>query len=347
MTSVLTAHQVSGHLAFVNSLHLRIEGVPDLARRPQLEARDRVGTNSSVANAGVDTHGAVSGHPERVRSVKWRGLPGSTNVEDRRGAGGKVAIGGGAAIIILIVVSLLGGNPGEVLQNIQNASPESGAPYVETAEEKDLADFTSVVLADTETVWTGVFKERGEEYTEPTLVLYSDSVESACGVAGSSTGPFYCPSDNNLYIDLSFFTELRDRFQAPGDFAMAYVVAHEVGHHVQTQLGVTAQMQDLRQQLSEKEYNEYSVRFELQADYLAGVWASYAQGRGLLEEGDLEEALRAANAIGDDRIQREAQGYVVPDSFTHGTSEQRMRWFRKGLDSGNLDNWDTFGATEL
>lgn len=279
--------------------------------------------------------------------MKWRGLPGSTNVEDRRGAGGKVAIGGGAAIIIMIVVALLGGNPGEVLQNIQDASPDSGTPYVETAEEKELADFTSVVLADTETVWTGVFSELGEEYSEPTLVLYSDSVESACGVAGASTGPFYCPGDSNLYIDLSFFGELRDRFQAPGDFAMAYVVAHEVGHHVQTQLGVTAKMQDLRQQLSEKEYNEYSVRFELQADYLAGVWASHAQGRGLLEEGDLEEALKAANAIGDDRIQRESQGYVVPDSFTHGTSEQRMRWFRKGFDSGNLDNWDTFGAAEL
>ena len=279
--------------------------------------------------------------------MKWRGLPGSTNVEDRRGAGGKVAIGGGAAIIIMIVAALLGGNPGEVLQNIQNASPDSRTPYVETAEEKELADFTSVVLADTETVWTGVFSELGEEYSEPTLVLFSDSVESACGVAGSSTGPFYCPGDNNLYIDLSFFTELRDRFQAPGDFAMAYVVAHEVGHHVQTQLGVTAQMQELRQTLSEKEYNDYSVRFELQADYLAGVWARHAQGRGLLEEGDLEEALKAANAIGDDRIQRESQGYVVPDSFTHGSSEQRMRWFKKGFDSGNLDNWDTFSATEL
>jgi len=279
--------------------------------------------------------------------VKWKGLPGSTNVEDRRGAGGKMAIGGGAAIIIMIVAALLGGNPAEVLQNMQNASPDIRTPYVETAEEKELADFTSVVLADTETFWTGVFSKRGEEYSEPTLVLYSDTVESACGVAGSSTGPFYCPGDNNLYVDLSFFGELRDRFQAPGDFAMAYVVAHEVGHHVQTQLGVTAQLQDLQQQLSEREYNEYSVRFELQADYLAGVWASHAQGRRLLEEGDLEEALKAANAIGDDRIQRETQGYVVPDSFTHGTSEQRMRWFRKGFDSGNLDDWDTFGAAEL
>ncbi|MHB1136898.1 MAG: KPN_02809 family neutral zinc metallopeptidase [Coriobacteriia bacterium] len=279
--------------------------------------------------------------------MKWKGLPGSTNVEDRRGVGGKVAIGGGAALIIMLVATLLGADPGVVLDTVQSAAPTSDAPYVETAEEEELADFVSVVLADTETVWTGIFSELGQEYSEPTLVLYTDSVESACGVAGSSTGPFYCPADNNLYIDLSFFRELRDKFQAPGDFAMAYVLAHEVGHHVQNQLGVMAQMQELRQQLSQEEYNEYSVRLELQADYLAGVWASHAQGRNLLEEGDLEEALAAANAVGDDRIQRESQGYVVPDSFTHGTSEQRMRWFKKGFESGNLDDWDTFGATQL
>jgi len=227
--------------------------------------------------------------------MKWRNLPSSTNVEDRRGTGSKMAIGGGAAIIIMLVAALLGGDPGAVLDTLQNAGGGSDTPYVETAEEKELADFVSVVLADTETV----------------------------------------------------FGELRDRFKAPGDFAMAYVVAHEVGHHVQTLLGVTDELQRLRQQLSEAEYNEYSVRFELQADYLAGVWASHAQGRGLLEEGDLEEALKAAEAIGDDRIQREAQGYVVPDSFTHGTSEQRMRWFKKGFDAGNLDDWDTFGAAQL
>lgn len=279
--------------------------------------------------------------------MRWKGLPGSTNVEDRRGAGGRVAIGGGAVIIIMLVATLLGVDPSAVLNQIQNGSPGSTTPYVETAEERELADFVSVVLADTETVWTGIFNDMGEDYTEPTLVLFSGSVDSACGIAGSATGPFYCPEDNNLYIDLSFFRELRDRFQAPGDFAMAYVIAHEVGHHVQTQLGVTARLQELRQGLSEEEYNQYSVRFELQADYLAGVWASHAQGRGLLEEGDLEEALAAANAIGDDRIQTEAQGYAVPDSFTHGTSQQRMRWFKKGFDSGNLDDWDTFRATDL
>lgn len=279
--------------------------------------------------------------------MKWKGLPSSTNVEDRRGMGGKVAIGGGAAIIIMIIATLLGADPGAVLDTVQSAAPESETPYVETAEEKELADFVSVVLADTETVWTGVFSDLEEEYSEPTLVLYSDSVESACGVAGSSTGPFYCPADNKLYIDLSFFRELRDRFQAPGDFAMAYVLAHEVGHHIQNELGVMTQMQELRQQLSAEEYNEYSVRLELQADYLAGVWASHAQGRGLLEEGDLEEALTAANAVGDDRIQKESQGYAVPDSFTHGTSEQRMRWFKKGFETGDLSEWDTFSVAEL
>lgn len=281
--------------------------------------------------------------------MKWKGLPGSTNVEDRRGVGvgGKMAIGGGATIIIMLVAVLLGADPAVVLDTISSTGPAVDTPYVETAEEKELADFVSVVLADTETVWTGVFTQLGEEYSEPTLVLYSDAVESACGVAGSSTGPFYCPADNKLYIDLSFFGELRDRFQAPGDFAMAYVLAHEVGHHVQNELGVMAQMQELRQQLSPEEYNEYSVRLELQADYLAGVWANHAQGRGLLEEGDLEEALTAASAVGDDRIQRESQGYVVPDSFTHGTSEQRMRWFRKGFEAGDLSEWDTFGATVL
>lgn len=280
-----------------------------------------------------------------VRELKWKGLPGSQNVEDRRGAGGKMALGGGAVIIIMLVTALLGGNPGDVLNTIQGGG--SSEPYVETEQEKELAQFVSVVLADTEKVWTEILAQEGEDYLEPTLVLYTGSVESACGVAGASTGPFYCPGDNKLYIDLSFYQDLRDRFQAPGDFAMAYVVAHEVGHHVQTQLGVTDRMQSLRQQLSAEEYNAYSVRFELQADYLAGVWASHAQGRNLLEEGDLEEALTAANAIGDDRIQRESQGYVVPDSFTHGSSEQRMRWFRKGFESGDLKNWDTFAAKQL
>lgn len=267
----------------------------------------------------------------------------SSNVEDRRGSsmGGKTIIGGGLGLIIFIVYSLLGGNPGDILDS-GIINPGTNIEYVETEEEKEMADFVSVVLGDTEVVWTRLFNEMGYSYKKPTLVLFKDQVESACGVAGSSTGPFYCPGDAKLYIDLSFFHELRDRFKAPGDFAMAYVVAHEVGHHVQTQLGVTEQMDKLRQSLSEKEFNKYLVRFELQADYLAGVWANKVEGLGYLEEGDLDEALNAASAIGDDRIQKQAQGYVVPDSFTHGSSKQRETWFYKGYQTGNLDNWDTF-----
>ena len=189
--------------------------------------------------------------------------------------------------------------------------------------------------------------EEGVKYVEPTLVLFSGSVESACGVAGSSTGPFYCSADQTLYIDLSFYNELKSRFKAPGDFAMAYVVAHEVGHHVQNLLGVIDQVHELQGKISKEEYNQYSVRLELQADYLAGVWAHHAQGRGYLEEGDLEEALNAASAIGDDRIQKQAQGYVVPESFTHGTSEQRKRWLYKGFQTGNLSEWNTFEAKDL
>lgn len=280
--------------------------------------------------------------------MRWEGRRKSSNVEDRRGKGvggkGIAGVGGGLGVLILIIFTLLGGNPDTILNNdIINQNPTT--PYVETAEEREMAEFVSVVLADTEDVWSEIFSERGYKYEKPTLVLFTGSVESACGIAGSATGPFYCPGDNKLYIDLSFYDELRDRFKAPGDFAMAYVVAHEVGHHVQTQLGVTDQLNELRQQLSQTEFNKYSVKFELQADYLAGVWANRVKGLGYLEEGDLEEALRAANAIGDDRIQKEAQGYVVPDSFTHGTSEQRMEWFYKGYNYGNLDGWDIFSSS--
>lgn len=268
----------------------------------------------------------------------------SSNVEDRRGTrmGGAPVIGGGLGLIVLIVFTLLGGNPGAILNNTDIINPGAQTEYVETEEEREMADFVGVILADTEEVWTEIFDDMGYQYEEPTLVLFTDSVQSACGMAGSATGPFYCPGDEKLYIDLSFFGELRDRFKAPGDFAMAYVVAHEVGHHVQTQLGVTEEMDKIRQQVSKKEYNKYSVRFELQADYLAGVWANRVQGKGYLEEGDLQEALNAASAIGDDRIQKQAQGYVSPESFTHGTSDQRRGWFYKGFQVGNLDEWDTF-----
>lgn len=281
--------------------------------------------------------------------MKWKGRQKSSNVEDRRSmGGGKAAMGGigGIGLVILLIYTLLGGNPGDIIGNI---SPDQGAntPYVETAEDRELSEFVSVVLRDTEEVWEEVLAEEGVEYREPTLVLFSGSVDSACGIAGSAMGPFYCPADEKVYIDLAFYGELKNRFKAPGDFAMAYVVAHEVGHHVQNILGITDQVHGLRNKVSQKEYNEYSVRLELQADYLAGVFAHHVQNRGLLEEGDIEEALRAANAIGDDTLQRQSQGRVVPDSFTHGTSEQRQRWFYKGFKTGNLDNWDTFNTDEL
>lgn len=278
--------------------------------------------------------------------MKWQGRRKSSNVEDRRGkGGGKAAIGGGLGLIILVIYTLLGGNPGDIMGNVGPAT--SNAPYVETAEENELAEFVSVVLADTEEVWDQVLAEEGVAYREPTLVLFSGSVQSACGMAGSQMGPFYCSADDKLYIDLTFYEELRTKFKAPGDFAMAYVVAHEVGHHVQNILGVTDQVHQLRSKLSEEEYNQYSVRLELQADYLAGVWAHHAERMGLLEEGDLEEALNAASAIGDDTLQKRAQGYAVPDSFTHGTSEQRQRWFYKGFKTGDLSQWDTFDTNDL
>jgi predicted metalloprotease len=259
------------------------------------------------------------------------------------GGGGKTLIGGGlGGIIILLIFTFLGGNPGELLGNMAGTDSGTAVPYEESEQEKELADFVSVVLADTEEVWTEIFEEQGLQYEEPTLVLYSGSVQSACGAASSSVGPFYCPGDQKLYIDLSFYEELQRKFQAPGDFAMAYVIAHEVGHHVQTLLGTTEEIMPLRQRMSEEKFNQYLVRFELQADYYSGVWANHAQGMGYLEEGDLEEALNAATAVGDDTLQKRAQGYVVPESFTHGTSEQRKSWFYKGFQNGTIKGGDTF-----
>lgn len=277
--------------------------------------------------------------------MKWKGRRASSNVEDRRGmgGGGKTLIGGGlGGIIIVLLFTFLGGDPGELLGNMTGSDSGTSVPYEESEHEKELADFVSVVLADTEEVWTELFEEQGLQYKEPTLVLYSGSVQSACGAASSSVGPFYCPGDQKLYIDLSFYDELQRKFQAPGDFAMAYVIAHEVGHHVQTLLGTTEEIMPLRQRMSEEKFNKYLVRFELQADYYSGVWAHHAQGMGYLEEGDLEEALNAATAVGDDTLQKRAQGYVVPESFTHGTSEQRKSWFHKGFQNGTIKGGDTF-----
>lgn len=258
--------------------------------------------------------------------MKYRGRTRSSNVEDRRGmSGGKAiaGIGGGFGLIIVLLVTLLGGNPDELLGNLGgNETTNSSVPYEETEEEKELVEFVSVVLADTEKVWTKIFQENGLKYEEPTLVLYTNSVNSACGTAGASVGPFYCPGDQKLYIDLSFYKELQTQFNAPGDFAMAYVIAHEVGHHVQTLLGKSNELSSLRQELSEEEYNQYSVRFELQADYYSGVWAKHAQGMDLLEEGDLEEALTAASAVGDDTIQKElvAMWYLKASPMEHQNS---------------------------
>ncbi|MEW4372272.1 KPN_02809 family neutral zinc metallopeptidase [Paenibacillus kandeliae] len=281
--------------------------------------------------------------------MKWQGRRESGNVEDRRGMGGKTLVGGGiGGVIVIIIVILLGGNPSSLLGGMTSGTTtQTAGNYQGTEQEEQLADFVSVVLADTEDVWSDVFKQQGLTYTDPTLVIYSGSVQSACGTASSAVGPFYCPGDQKLYIDLSFYDELKQQFQAPGDFAMAYVVAHEVGHHVQNLLGTMDKIEPYRQKLSEKEFNtHYQVRLELQADYYAGVWAHYEQGKNLLEQGDLDEALTAASAVGDDTIQQKAQGYVVPDSFTHGTSEQRKRWFNKGFESGTIAGGDTFSVSD-
>jgi predicted metalloprotease len=282
--------------------------------------------------------------------MRWKGRKESSNVEDRRGMspGGKGMVGGGiGTIAIVIIVLLLGGDPTSIIQNVQLDSPSTNTNYTESAQDKELAQFVGVVLAETENVWHAIFKEAGSTYREPKLVLFSGQVQSACGVAGSSTGPFYCPGDEKLYIDLSFFNELQKRFKAPGDFAMAYVIAHEVGHHIQNLTGVMDKMNDLRSRVSKEEYNQYSVRLELQADFYAGIWAHYTEQQDLLESGDLEEALNAASAVGDDNIQKQAQGYVVPESFTHGTSAQRKKWFYKGFTSGDIRQGDTFAARDL
>lgn len=275
--------------------------------------------------------------------MQWKGREQSGNVEDRRYSTGKIAGGFGCGtIVILLIVYLLGGDP---LQFMQQMQTETSQPTVtQTKQQDELSEFVSVVLKDTEDIWSKIFREQyGREYVKPVLVMFSGSTRSGCGFASSQTGPFYCPADNKLYIDLSFFRELRDRFKAPGDFAMAYVIAHEVGHHVQNLLGIHDQVQRQRQRLSESDYNKLSVRVELQADFFAGVWAHYDDKmKNVLDPGDIQEALTAANAIGDDRIQKQAQGYVVPDAFTHGTSEQRMRWFKLGYDTGDLSKGNTF-----
>jgi hypothetical protein len=285
--------------------------------------------------------------------MKWLGRRGSGNIEDRRGGGGGggLAMGGGLTAIIAVIFSLLTGqNPMELLGGLTGSGggTQQEAPLQTDKTSDEKGHFVSVVLADTEDVWNKLFSESGSKYKEPTLVLFSNSVQSACGSASSATGPFYCPGDEKVYIDLSFYDDLQNRFGAPGDFAMAYVVAHEVGHHIQNLLGTSQKLDQARGQMSQEEYNRLSVRLELQADFLAGVWAHHAQRmKNVLEEGDIEEALNAANAIGDDRLQQESQGRVMPDAFTHGTSAQRMRWFKKGYETGDINQGDTFSASQL
>ena len=300
--------------------------------------------------------------------MKWQGKRQSSNVDDRRGKSGTgQGIGGfnnpalltplikilfskvGLFIVgaFLVISFIMGKNPltliGQFLSG-GSTQTESSAPYEGSAKDKELAAFSATILANTEDVWNKLL----DNYREPTLVLFSGSVSSACGSASSATGPFYCPGDEKLYIDLGFFDEMESRLNAPGDFAQAYVIAHEVGHHIQNITGISDKMNRLRGQISEVEYNKYSVKVELQADFLAGVWAHHSQQMSkMMETGDLEEAMNAANAIGDDRLQKQSSGRVVPDSFTHGTSEQRMRWFKKRFTTGDLSQGDTFSATSL
>jgi predicted metalloprotease len=255
-------------------------------------------------------------------------------------------VGGGVGTLIMVLVALyLGVDPTIILQQAPPVTgpPAGGTTTARSPEENRLADFVSVVLADTEDTWHDLFRRGGTTYREPKLVLFTDAVESACGFAESAVGPFYCPRDQNVYIDLSFFREMKDRFHAPGDFAQAYVIAHEIGHHVQNLLGISEKVQNARARASQVEGNRLSVRLELQADCLSGVWAYHAnRARNIIEEGDVEEALGAASAIGDDRLQKQSRGFVVPDAFTHGTSEQRVRWFRRGLESGDINRCNTF-----
>ena len=277
----------------------------------------------------------------------WRGRSGSSNVEDRRGmsAGGLATGGGVVGLIVYLLYSFLGGDPSQLPDLNQQMQSGKELTTEQSAAEDTMAQFVSVVLAETETVWEKIFSENEMQYSKPTLVLFRGQVQSGCGGASAESGPFYCPADRKLYIDLSFYEELRNRFHASGDFAMAYVIAHEVGHHVQNLLGISAKVQRMRERLSESEYNKYSVKLELQADYYAGVWAHFADKENqIVEEGDIEEALNAASAVGDDNIQKQSRGYVVPDAFTHGTSEQRRTWFYKGYNSGTLQGGNTFEA---
>jgi len=276
--------------------------------------------------------------------MKWQGRRQSTNVDDRRGksTGGKIAVGGGLIGLIFLAIQLFtGGDTTEILNQIQTSPGAATEERELTAEEIEIGEFTATVLADTEDIWNDIFAQHGSSYREPGMVLFTDAVQSACGGASSAVGPFYCPGDEKIYMDLVFFEELRTRFGAEGgDFAIAYVIAHEVGHHIQHLMGTAGEVRSMQQRLSQGEANQLSVALELQADFYAGVWAHH--NKQYLEEGDIQEALSAASAVGDDAIQKRTSGRVVPDAFTHGTSEQRMQWFKKGYTTGDITQGDTF-----
>jgi len=281
--------------------------------------------------------------------MQWFGRRESDNVDDERGGGGgRLAIGGGVlGLIAAAIYFFTGVDPSAVLNQVATNQPQQEQTANKGPEDAG-KHFVRVVLADTEDIWTKLFNDMGRTYEKPRLALFRDYTQSACGMASSASGPFYCPGDSRVYIDLSFYDELKNRFGASGDFAQAYVIAHEVGHHVQKLLGISQKMDQARSRLSESAYNKLSVKLELQADFYAGVWAHYEQSmKKVLDKGDIEEALNAANAIGDDRLQKQAQGHVEPDSFTHGTSAQRMYWFKKGYETGDVNQGDTFGNGDL
>lgn len=283
--------------------------------------------------------------------MRWRGRERSENVEDRRAlSGGKMAVGGLGGVVLILLVLFLGGDPRELMQMQGQIAPQDQQQRQDAGPQPDdeMAEFVSVVLRDTEDVWDQLFAQMGDVYRKPKMVLFRDSVDSACGYQSAAVGPFYCPDDETVYIDLGFYDELKYRLGAPGDFAQAYVIAHEIGHHVQKLLGISDQVRRQQMAAGKASANELSVRLELQADFLAGVWAHHAEEKWrILEPGDIEEALNAASAIGDDRLQKKAQGYVVPESFTHGTSEQRVHWFSKGLKTGDIAQGDTFETNRL
>ncbi len=289
----------------------------------------------------------------------WKGRRKSSNIEDRRGRripGGMK--GGGIGILLLALVGMYFGVDPALILNIAGNGQNSTTANTQTApqlspEKQEMTDFVSVVLADTEDTWKTIFAEKGGTYREPKLVLFTGQVQSACGFAQAATGPFYCPADRKVYIDLAFYQDLKNRLDVPGDFAQAYVLAHEIGHHVQNLIGITAQVQQLRQQvlekkMTEKDFNKISVKLELQADCYAGIWAHHVnKAHNIVEEGDIAEAVNAASRIGDDRLQQQSKGYITPDSFTHGSSRQRVRWFRRGYEKGTLDSCDTFNSNNL